>query len=90
MGVASSPKRPEVVVSCSSPTFAACSTSDLRILARIRRWVRQRRDLLSLVADIDATLSAEHATGTLSLHYQQGRAAAADFREEVSLGDTTH
>ena len=60
---------------------------DLHLLARIRRWPRYRRSILSLLTYIDGILSAERATGMLVIHYSQGHAAICEFREEARITD---
>ncbi|MGC1478528.1 MAG: hypothetical protein WA804_21960 [Terriglobales bacterium] len=59
--------------------------SDTRTLVRTRRWLRYRRDRLSFLSDIDATLSAERSSGQLTLHYAQGRVAVAEFSERAEI-----
>ncbi len=66
------------------PSFDT-APEELHLLARVRRFYRYRRALLSLLSDIDLVLRSEHATGTLLVHYSQGSAAVCEFREESPL-----
>jgi hypothetical protein len=71
-----------------SALLTAISTNfrgDTHVIRRIRRWSRYRRDLLSMICDIDRILSREHATGTLILHYGRGHMAECEFHEEAPL-----
>ena len=74
-------------MSATAPFFAACSSSDTRLIARVRRWVRQRRDALSLLSDILDLLRMEHATGEVRFHLNQGSLTDVEFREEATLDE---
>jgi hypothetical protein len=61
------------------------AAGETHVIRRVRRWSRYRRDLLSMMADLDRILSSEQATGSLVLHYTQGSMAECEFREESKL-----
>jgi hypothetical protein len=60
-------------------SMAAHTPTELH--TRVRRFTRRRCSLLTLLAELDATLSAEHATGQLIIHYTQGTAPVLEFHE---------
>jgi peptide subunit release factor RF-3 len=74
-------------VSATVPFFAVCTTADTRLIARVRRWVRQRRDALSLLSDILDLLRMEHATGEVRFRLNQGSLTDVEFREEATLDE---
>jgi len=75
------------VSSSLSPFFAACSTDDIRILVRVRRWARERRDALSLLSDILDILRAEHASGEGRFRLNQGSLTLVEFHEDANLDE---
>jgi hypothetical protein len=55
-------------------------------IARVRRWMRLRRDLVGFVIDVLFTLMSEKATGKLTINLTQGMAMCAEF-EEISKSE---
>jgi hypothetical protein len=70
----------------ATPTFTGVVDNE-HFLLRVRRFYRYRRAILSLLSDINSVLVAEHATGTLVVHYSQGSASVCEFREESGLSE---
>jgi hypothetical protein len=50
-------------------------------VARVRRWMRLRRDLVGFVIDVLFALMSEEATGKLTINLTRGHASCAEFEE---------
>jgi hypothetical protein len=72
------------MATASIPEYAI---EERRLISRVRRWLRFRRDLLSFVSDILLTLVDERATGKLTINLTQGCAVCAEFEEQARLSE---
>jgi hypothetical protein len=67
--------------SVAPPDLSGYIVEERFSVARVRRWMRLRRDLVGFIIDVLFTLMSEEATGKLTINLTRGHASCAEFEE---------